>query len=142
MSASSTTPYFIRAMYEWCLDNGLTPLINVIVNAETDVPANFVKDGEITLNIGVNATKNLIIGNETIEFSARFNGTPRTLSIPIHRIQSIFSRETAQGMGFEVLEKSQTIPNAKPEDSSKQTKAETAPASPAEKKPTGLRIIK
>ncbi len=141
MSASSTTPYFIRAMYEWCLDNGLTPLINVIVNAETDVPANFVKEGEITLNIGVNATKNLIIGNETVEFSARFNGTPRTLSIPIHRIQSIFARETAQGMGFEVLDKSPALPSAKTEESSK-SNTETPASTPTEKKPTGLRIIK
>ena len=141
MYASSTTPSFIRGMYEWCVDNGLTTLINVIVNAETDVPAHFVKDGEITLNIGVNATKNLIIGNETVEFSARSNGTPRTLSIPIHRIQSIFARETAQGMGFEVLDKSPTPPSAQTEEASKSSAA-TPASTPTEKKPTGLRIIK
>ena len=78
----STTPYLIRALYEWCCDSGQTPYIAVQVDAATRVPMEYVKDGEIVLNISPDATRNLKIDNDLIRFSARFNGVSQEVSIP------------------------------------------------------------
>jgi stringent starvation protein B len=69
-----TTPYLIRAIWEWCVDNGFTPYVAVKVDSATRVPMEYVRNGEIVLNISPDATRNLKIGNELIQFSARFNG--------------------------------------------------------------------
>lgn len=98
----STKPYLLRALHEWCTDNSFTPYIAVWVDGRTDVPREFVKDNEIVLNIGYSATKGLKIDNEWISFSARFNGVARELWVPVGNVISIFSRETGEGMGFEV----------------------------------------
>ena len=99
---TSTKPYFIRALHEWCGDNGLTPYLTVAVDPQTRVPQEFVKDGEIVLNVSTGATDKLRIGNDWIEFSARFGGRVRELSIPLARVSAIYSKETGHGMGFEV----------------------------------------
>ena len=96
----STKPYLIRAIYEWCSDSGLTPYISVKVNAATRVPQEYVKDGEIVLNISQDATHRLTLGNDAVQFSARFNGHAREISIPLAAIQSIFARENGQGLVF------------------------------------------
>lgn len=98
---TSTKPYFLRAMYEWCLDNGFTPHIVVVVDAYTRVPPGYVKDGEIVLNINFSATKDLLIGNDAVTFSARFGGNPFDIYVPIGAVKGIFARETSQGMFFE-----------------------------------------
>ena len=98
---SSTKPYFLRAMHEWCLDNGFTPHLVVAVDARTLVPQGYVKDGEIVLNINYSATKDLVIGNEAITFSARFSGSPFNIYVPIEAVRGIFARENGQGMFFE-----------------------------------------
>jgi stringent starvation protein B len=98
----STKPYFIRAIYEWCSDCGFTPYLSVKVDESTRVPAEYVKNGEIVLNVSLNATRNLTINNELVQFSARFNGVSREVSIPVDRVQGIFARENGQGAFFTV----------------------------------------
>lgn len=102
MGESSTKPYLIRALHEWCTDNGYTPYIVVQVDANTFVPMAHVQDGQITLNVGTLATQNLLLGNEFVEFQARFNGKTETVSVHIGAISAIYARETGAGMGFEV----------------------------------------
>ena len=102
MADVSTKPYFIRAIYEWCSDCGFTPYLSVRVDDRTRVPMEYVKNGEIVLNVSVNATRNLTINNELIQFSARFNGVSREVSIPVERVQGIFARENGQGAFFTV----------------------------------------
>lgn len=92
----------LRALHEWCTDNGYTPQIVVQVDANTLVPLAHVRDGQITLNIGALATNRLVIGNEAIEFQARFNGVTENLYVSIAAVSAIFARETGAGMGFEV----------------------------------------
>ena len=98
----STKPYLIRAIHEWCLDQGYTPYLAVSVDARTRVPREHVNDGQIVLNLGPEATHQLVMGNELITFSARFNGVAQALSIPVENIAAIYARENGQGMAFEV----------------------------------------
>jgi len=97
----STKPYLIRALHEWCSDNGYTPYIAVVVDEHTVVPREHVQDGQITLNVGTLATNKLVLGNEYIEFQARFGGVGRQISVPIGAVKAIYARETGQGMAFE-----------------------------------------
>jgi stringent starvation protein B len=101
-TVSSTKPYLIRAIHEWCADNGLTPYLAVTVDERTEVPREFVRAGEIVLNVSMGATDRLQIGNERISFQARFGGVARSLSIPIEQVSAIYARENGQGMAFEV----------------------------------------
>ncbi len=97
---SSTRPYLIRAIHEWCADNGLTPYVAVQVDDVVQVPREYVKNGEIVLNISYDATNGLALGNEFIEFKARFGGVPRDILIPVGRVIAIYARENGQGMAF------------------------------------------
>ena len=107
MITSSTKPYLIRAIYEWCNDFKFTSYIVVLVDEDTIVPTEFVNDGEIILNISQDAINNLKIDNNFVSFSARFGGTSRKLDIPVKNIKAIYAKENGQGMVFEV-EKDQT----------------------------------
>ena len=102
MAETSTKPYMIRALHEWCTDNGYTPQIAVQVDANTMVPPAHIRDGQITLNIGALATNRLVIGNDAIEFQARFSGVTENLYVPVGAVTAIYARETGAGMGFEV----------------------------------------
>lgn len=104
MSANetSTKPYLLRALHDWCTDNGYTPHIVVQVDENTVVPLAHVQEGQITLNIGLLATNQLILGNEYIEFQARFNGVTEDIFVPVAAVSAIFARETGAGMGFEI----------------------------------------
>lgn len=102
MELPSTKPYLLRAIWEWCCDNGFTPHIAVEVDERTRVPREFVRDGQIVLNLGPSATNKLQIGNDYIEFQARFGGVARDLSVPITRVSAIYARENGAGMAFEV----------------------------------------
>ena len=99
---TSTKPYMIRALHEWCVDNALTPHLLVAVNAQTRVPMAYVKDGEIVLNLSYGATKGLSIENDAITFSARFSGVSQSLYVPMQAVRGIFARENGQGMFFEI----------------------------------------
>lgn len=106
----STTPYLIRAIHEWCVDNGLTPHLLVKVDTHTRVPVAFVKNGEIVLNMNYTAVKDLHIDNEAVVFSARFNGVAQHLYVPIGRVAGIFARENGQGMFFDVVDGNEPAP--------------------------------
>jgi stringent starvation protein B len=97
-----TKPYMVRAIHEWCVDNGLTPHLLVVVDAQTRVPKAYVKDGEIVLNLNYTATKDLLLDNDAIVFSARFGGISQHLYVPMNAVKGIFARENGQGMFFEI----------------------------------------
>jgi stringent starvation protein B len=99
-SSTSTRSYLIRALHEWCTDNGFTPYITVQVDASTQVPKEHVKNKEIVLNVSFDATSGLKLGNEYIEFKGRFSGIARDIIVPVHRVVAIFARENSQGMAF------------------------------------------
>ncbi|MFZ4758119.1 MAG: ClpXP protease specificity-enhancing factor [Burkholderiaceae bacterium] len=102
MAETSTKPYLIRAIYEWCNDNGFTPYLAVAVDERTQVPREYVKGGEIVLNVSPMATNRLSLGNELIAFQARFGGVARELSIPVENVSAIYARENGHGMAFDV----------------------------------------
>jgi stringent starvation protein B len=102
LESSSTRPYLIRALYDWCTDNGFTPYIAVLVDDTVQVPREYVKNGEIVLNISFDATSSLKLGNDFIEFKARFAGSAREIMVPVSRVIAIYARENGQGMAFPV----------------------------------------
>ena len=102
MSEQSAKPYLIRAICEWCADNSLTPYLAVKVNSQTRVPAAYVKNGEIVLNISSGATRRLTIDNERVQFTARFNGVSQEVSVPVATVSGIFAKETGYGFAFTV----------------------------------------
>ena len=123
MKEIPTKPYVLRALFEWCVDNGYTPHLAVRVDSRAQVPPEYVKGGEITLNISPNAVHKLQMGNELIEFSARFGGVARQISVPVANVYALYARETGHGMTFDI---EGTATGAK---SPLQSKAEMEPAS-------------
>ena len=97
---SSTRPYLIRALHDWCTDNGFTPYLAVHVDDSVDVPREYVKNNEIVLNVGFEATSGLQLGNDLIEFKARFGGVARDICVPVDHVVAIYARENGQGMAF------------------------------------------
>jgi stringent starvation protein B len=97
---TSTRPYLIRALHEWCTDNGYTPYIAVYVDDSVSVPIEYVKNNEIVLNVGFEATSGLKLGNQFIEFKARFGGSAREIAVPVDHVVAIYARENGQGMAF------------------------------------------
>ena len=157
MSAAeiSTKPYLLRALYEWCVDNGYTPHLAVKVDSRSQVPSEYVRNGEITLNVAPSAVHKLQMGNELIEFSARFAGVARQISVPVTGVYALYARETGQGMTFEVDAAKPALQSGAEKDSAKAGPSNepgpaalpvplTAPTEPT--KPTGgkpqLRRIK
>jgi stringent starvation protein B len=135
-----TTPYLIRAIWEWCVDNGLTPYIAVKIDSATRVPMEYVRNGEIVLNISPDASRNLKIGNEVIQFSARFNGVSREVSVPVAAVAGIFAKENGQGLAFQTLgAESPSSKSASPAPAS--ADPASRPARPTGKKPK-LQIVK
>ncbi|MDO8261869.1 MAG: ClpXP protease specificity-enhancing factor [Gallionella sp.] len=112
MSDLSTRPYLIRAIYDWCVDSGLTPYLAVRVDEHTEVPLAFVKDGEIVLNLGAGAVRNLEMGNEMITCSGRFGGAPFDLMVPVVAVIGIFAKENGQGLVFQGNDPQQPPPTA------------------------------
>ena len=137
----STKPYMLRAIHEWCVDNGLTPHLLVAVNSQTRVPMAYVKEGEIVLNLNYAATKDLHMDNEAVVFSARFGGVSQNLYVPMSAIKGIFARENGQGMFFEVGEET---PATNPVEKASSTAADSSSEAAKKintKKPT-LTIVK
>ncbi len=99
-SGTPTRPYLIRALHDWCTDNGFTPYLAVFVDGSVQVPMEYVKNNEIVLNVGFEATSALKLGNETIEFKARFGGSSREICVPVDHVIAIYARENGQGMAF------------------------------------------
>ena len=99
---SSTRPYLLRALHDWCTDNGFTPYVAVFVDGSVQVPMEYVKNNEIVLNVGFEATSGLKLGNDVIEFRARFGGVSRDIVVPVDHVVAIYARENGQGMAFPV----------------------------------------
>ncbi len=110
LDSTSTRPYLIRALYDWCTDNGLTPYVAVAVDETVQVPREYVKNNEIVLNISFDATSSLKLGNDFIEFKARFAGSAREIMVPIARVIAIYARENGQGMAFPLATPTSPIP--------------------------------
>jgi len=113
---TSTRPYLIRALHDWCTDNGFTPYVAVYVDASVQVPMEYVKNNEIVLNVGFEATSGLKLGNETIEFKARFGGSARDIVVPVDHVIAIYARENGQGMAFPAPSAQSGAPTAEAAD--------------------------
>ena len=135
----STKPYLLRALWEWCCDNGFTPHIVVVVDQYTRVPREHVRDGQIVLNIGQDATGHLKIGNELIEFQARFGGVARQLSVPIGQVVAIYARENGAGMAFELETSVASASRPSLEVIAESSPAPSGQESPPPSKPAGGR---
>ena len=122
MAEISTKPYLLRAIHEWCTDNGYTPYIAVKVGASAKVPLQFVRDGQIVLDISYEATSALTMDNTAVQFRARFGGVPQDIYIPVENVAAIYASENGQGMGFEPTEpESETEATSKEEPVKKPT---------------------
>ena len=139
MSELSTKPYLMRAIYDWCVDSGFTPYLTVTVDASTSVPMEYVKDGQIVLNIGPVAVERFKLGNELIEFSARFNGAGREISIPVGAVLAIYARENGQGLSFDATPADAAVP-AGPAEAG--TGDESPPEPPRPSRKPSLRRVK
>lgn len=126
---SSTRPYLLRALHDWCTDNGFTPYIAVHVDSRVQVPMEYVKNNEIVLNVGFEATSGLKLGNDTIEFKARFGGSSREIIVPVDHVVAIYARENGQGMAF-------------PAPTDTPPTADQADAGPTPAPPRGLRLAR
>ncbi|MGD8789763.1 MAG: ClpXP protease specificity-enhancing factor [Burkholderiales bacterium] len=135
-----TTPYLIRAIYEWCCDSGQSPYIAVQVDSDTRVPLEYVKDGEIILNISADATRNLKIDNDVIRFSARFNGVSQEIAVPIGAVKGIFARESGQGLAFQLAAPSGEA-EAEPEEAGSE-ESDAAAGSQSSRGRAKLQIVK
>lgn len=141
----STKPYLIRALHEWCVDQGFAPYLSVAVDATTRVPQEFVKNGEIVFNIGLEATNQLHLGNDEVTFQGRFGGRVFPVVVPVARVAAIYARENSQGMTFEVEEtasagKCDARPSAQPAtdtavEESRRTVSPAPTFDPSEKRP-------
>ena len=147
MQEIPTKPYLLRALYEWCVDNGYTPHLAVKVDAGVQVPAEYVKGGEITLNISPTAVHKLQMGNELIEFSARFGGVARQIAVPTVAVHALYARETGQGMTFDlepvkpaVQATAEGEPGAPPHPAPAALPAPTDPQKPTGGKPRLTRV--
>ena len=136
MGETSTKPYLLRALYEWCVDNGYTPHLAVKVDAQVQVPSEYVKGGEITLNISPTAVHKLQMGNELIEFSARFGGVARQISVPIVAVHALYARETGHGMTFDIEAVKPAVQAGAASELGPASKP-ALPAPPDPKKPSG-----
>lgn len=139
MSELSTKPYLMRAIYDWCVDSGYTPYLTVTVDTLTRVPMEYVKDGQIVLNIGPIAVEQFKMGNQLIEFSARFNGAGREISIPVGAVSAIYARENGQGLSFEVTA-ADAAASARPGEA--EGSDETPPETPRPSGKPSLRRVK
>jgi len=147
---TTTRPYLIRAIYEWCTDNGFTPYLVVMVTPGVRVPNEFVKNGEIVLNVSFEATSGLQLGNEFIEFKGRFGGVARDIFVPVDCVSAIYARENGQGMAFPVGDVASTqpqLPQRTPDaalspvtDASASGDTPEAPPPPSRSKPTLTRV--
>ncbi len=134
MKEFSTKPYLIRAIYDWCSDSALTPYLAVRVSEQTRVPKAYVKDGEIVINLSMDAVRNLHIGNEEITCGGRFGGVSHGLVVPIDAVIGIFAKETGQGL---VFQGNDSIPTLSTDNGSA-----TSPDNPPPPGKPRLRVVK
>ena len=134
MNETSTKPYLIRAIYDWCTDNWYTPYLSVRVDVNTRVPMAYVKEGEIVLNVSMDAVQNLQLGNEEISCGGRFGGVAHKIVVPIFAVIGIFAKETGQGLAFQGQESTPSEPGV--------TNADGPPEEPPPHGKPRLRVVK
>lgn len=139
-SSSSTRPYLIRALHEWCTDNGFTPYVTVSVDDSVQVPREYVSNGEIVLNVSFDATSGLQLNNGFIQFKARFGGVARDIVVPMGRVMSIYARENGQGMAFPAPIVAEPAVPPQPQTSHPADSASSVPAGSPHTRPTLKRI--
>ena len=130
---TSTRPYLIRALHDWCTDNGFTPYIAVHVDRSVQVPMEYVSNNEIVLNIGFDATSGLDLGNDFIQFKARFGGVAREIIVPVDHVVAIYARENGQGMAFpapEPLAEGAPLPSPAPQEAPRRSGLRLATEAP------------
>jgi stringent starvation protein B len=130
---TSTRPYLIRALHDWCTDNGFTPYLAVFVDRPMQVPMEYVKNNEIVLNVGFEATSGMTLGNDFIEFKARFGGVAREIMVPVDHVVAIYARENGQGMAF-------PMPVGTPAEGEAGADQPSAERLPTERPNSGLRL--
>lgn len=140
--------HLLRATYEWCTANGYTPYMQVFVDASVQVPLEYVRDGTIVLNVSQDSTHQLRLGDEAVEFQARFNGVARKIVVPVSHVMSLFARET--GDGYQAISMEQLIELAQGAERLAEAGADEAPqenkdivptvSPPVAKKPVFTRI--
>ena len=142
-TGTSTRPYLIRALHDWCTDNGFTPYIAVQVDRSVQVPLEYVSNNEIVLNVGFDATNGLDLGNEFIQFKARFGGVAREIVVPVDHVVAIYARENGQGMAFpapaveaDPAEAQKPAPRTAPKPAPKGLRLAPAPVAPGSDEPT------
>jgi stringent starvation protein B len=137
--STSTRPYLVRALHEWCTDNGFTPYVTVSVDDSVQAPREYVNNGEIVLNVSFDATSGLQLSNEFIQFKARFGGVARDIVVPMGRVMAIYARENGQGMAFPAPVAAQALAaTANPSDTPNQTP--TVPSGTISSRPQLKRI--
>ena len=132
---NSLKPYLLRAVYDWCVDNDLTPYL--LANANADdvvVPRQSVQEGRIILNLNPQAVHNLALGDNKVEFNARFGGKPMLVRIPVKAVLAIYARENGQGMVFDENEEGDPLPP-------QPTSTEPTESKPARSRPV-LKVVK
>ncbi len=142
MKLPSTKPYLIRSIYEWCCECGYTPLLSIKINPEMNLPVEYVKNNEIIFNIDHGAVHNLVIGNDIISFSARFNGVAKEISFSVDAVIGIFAREVNQGISFPVLQHETNRLHENIEYDDKTASPKSAKKSQHNKSKTKLRLVK
>ncbi len=138
---ATVRPHLIRAMYEWCCEQGLTPYLAVFVDSQVQVPMEFVRNNEITFNIGLEATGDLQITNDSVKFKARFGGVLRQIDVPVTHVLAIYGRENGQGMAFPKIDFAQIQADAAT-NLPTQPAAMPAPAATKEKARPALTRVK
>jgi len=138
-SSTSTRPYLVRALHEWCTDNGFTPYVTVSVDDSVQVPREYVNNGEIVLNVSFDATSGMQLSNEFIQFKARFGGVARDIVVPMGRVMAIYARENGQGMAFPAPVASTDTAGSKP-DASESPSADATPPAVSAPRPQLKRI--
>ncbi len=136
----STKPYLLRAVYEWCVDQGYTPHLLVRAVPAAQIPREYVRDGQIVLNISPSASHGLVMDNHWIRFAARFNGVSRQIEVPVEAVGGLFARENGEGLSFPVEDV------ASGEQSGSQAQEDDTPPEPPSAPPPGgkpkLQIVK
>jgi stringent starvation protein B len=138
----STKPYLIRAIYEWCVDQGFTPYIAVKVDQHTRVPSGYVREDQIVLNVGPEATHQLKIDNELVTFQARFNGTAHQIVVPISGVIAIYARENGQGMAFDMAGALEDTLAGTVPDSAGEEPPDDLPPPPSPPRGSHLKVVK
>lgn len=141
-AAPSVRPYLIRALYEWCTDSGFTPLMALYVDENVQVPREYVKNNEIVLNISFDATRNLKLGNEYVEFQTRFGGVTHSVMAPVGCVTAVYARENGQGMSFPYEAAAPAVHAIEPQDGGGTPPPQPTPPATTPRKRPALKRIK